>query len=229
MLKDILFIEKILYESFEKEPFHNFYQRYNIEPRTFEFGGTCSDKSLSFLNKLKSYGYDAHLYSSWIDGRETHRVVRINLDGVPYLADVGNGWPSIHLYSMLECISFTAFGMQFNSEILDDRIRVYHTNKGKVHLLFEAFFKCKPEEEILRDIANRFSSGIQYPFSGKIRFSQIVGKNFLFLKDDSLRIYNDSNCSEISGLSTKSLSDTIRKYFNFDLDAFEKMNSIRIE
>lgn len=229
MLKDVLFIEKILYECFEKEPFHNFYQRYNIEPRTFEFGGTCSDKSLSFLNKLRFYGYDAHLHSSWIDGKETHRVIRINLNGVPYLADVGNGWPSIHLYPMQKNTSFTAFGMQFNSEILDDRIRVYHTNRDKIHLLFETFFKCKPEDEILRDIANRFSTGIQYPFSGKIRFSQIVGNNFLFLKDDTLRIYNDSNCTEITGFSTKSLSETIRKYFHFDIERFEEMHSIQVE
>lgn len=228
MLNDIEKIEKILYRCFEKEPFHNFFQSNKIEPKTYDFGGTCSDKSMSFLEKLKLCGYDAHLHSSWINDKEIHRVVKINLGGKFFLADAGNGWPSIHLYPLFEEISYTAFGMQFQSKLFKDKICVYHTNNGTKHLLFKAFFECKSEIEILKDIANRFSTNIQYPFSGKIRFSQIVKDRFLFLKDTSLKIYGDSEYSEISNIRLQDIPAIIQKYFNFDLKKFEDMYKIKI-
>jgi arylamine N-acetyltransferase len=225
---DITTIEKILYGCFEKEPFQNFYQLNNIVPTTFEFGGTCSDKSLSFYHKLKKIGYDVHLHSSWINEQEIHRVIRINLNNLSFLADVGNGWPSIHLYPLHEEVSYKAFGMEFQSRLLNDKIQVFHTNDGKTSLLFESYFKCKPENEIMDDIRNRFSRGIHYPFNGKIRFSQIVNGKFLFLKDDRLRIYADFGYKEITGIKPNEISTIIRNYFNFDLEKFELLTTIRI-
>lgn len=229
MLSDIITIEKVLYECFEKEPFQNFYQLNNVKPTTFEFGGTCSDKSLSFYYKLKKMGYDVHLHSSWINEQEIHRVVRINLNNLSFLADVGNGWPSIHLYPLHEEVSFKAFGMDFQSRLLNDKIQVFRTNMGKRSLLFESYFKCKSEEEIMDDIRNRFSRGIQYPFNGKIRFSQIVNGRFLFLKDDRLRIHTDSDYKEITGIKLDEISTIIRDYFDFDLEKFERLTTIRVQ
>jgi len=51
---------------------------------------------------------------------------------------------------------------------------------------------AKTEKEILHDIDQRFSEGMEYPFSGKIRFSAISGDEFLFLKGSSIRKYSSS-------------------------------------
>ena len=44
--------------------------------------------------------------------------------------------------------------------------------------------KSKSETEILADIKSRFESNIDYPFESGIRFAMVVGKKFLFLRDD---------------------------------------------
>lgn len=78
------------------------------------------------------------------------------------------------------------------------------------------------------DIRNRFSRGIHYPFNGKIRFSQIVNGRFLFLKDDRLRIYTDSDYKEITGIKLEEISTIIRDYFDFDLEKFKRLTTIQL-
>ena len=117
---------------------------------------------------------------------DTHRLVRIELDGLVYFADIGNGWPAVVPFPAHESIQYTAFGMSFRSKISNEIVSVFHKIGNEEKLMVEIPIKPKSEEEILHDIAHRFSKGTEYPFSGKVRFSAISGDEFLFLKGSSL-------------------------------------------
>ena len=109
--------QKILLKKFEKEPFHNLYLLHNVQATSTEFGGTCSDKTLSYLVAAKAAGLDAHLHSARIDGQETHRLVRLEIENQRYFADIGNGWPSIQLYPAESPIVYECYGMRFRTEV----------------------------------------------------------------------------------------------------------------
>jgi nucleoside-diphosphate-sugar epimerase len=74
----------------------------------------------------------------------------------------------------------------------------------------------KSESEIRTDIEGRFSSGVVYPFSNSLRFSLIVGSQFLFLRGDRLEIYQDKGFECLEGISdtpdTASSSAPFRLY-----------------
>ena len=106
----IYLAEKILLEKFQQEPFHNFYLLNNIQPTTTKFGGTCSDKALSYLKSVKTAGLKAYLHTARIGGEEIHRLVRLEINNQRYFADVGNGWPSIQLYPAFKPVLYECYG-----------------------------------------------------------------------------------------------------------------------
>ena len=77
--------QQILLEKFQREPFHNFYLINDIQPTTGVYGGTCSDKTLSYLEAVKTAGLDAHLHSARIGGKEIHlSLIHISEPTRPY-------------------------------------------------------------------------------------------------------------------------------------------------
>lgn len=85
-------------EKFTTEPFHNLRLLVGPEKGACLSGGTCSEKTLSFVKSARNSGFDAHLHSAFIGEREIHRLARIVIDGHDFFADIGNGWPAIKLY-----------------------------------------------------------------------------------------------------------------------------------
>lgn len=212
-------VESLMVEKFRAEPFHNLYLRYGYPQTTLAYGGTCSDKTISFLQALRRMGITASLHSGFIGGREIHRLVKVYLGDSAFFADVGNGWPAIELYPLDREVSYDCFGMTFRTELDGRRMVVFNTRSGFERRQVEIDFDSKPEEQILADIEARFDGQVDYPFSGGVRFSQIVGDRFLFLRDTRLEIYSEGAPVEIiEGVDEDVLPFALQKNFGFDID-----------
>ncbi len=213
--------QQILLDKFQQEPFHNFYLLNNVQPSTELYGGTCSDKTLSYLEAVKTAGLDAHLHSARIGEKEIHRLVRLEIDNQRYFADVGNGWPSIHLFSANTPIEYECYGMAYRTKIEDGIITVYHRKNGVEKQQMEIDIAEKSEAEIRQRIANRFSANITYPFSNQLRFSMVVGQRFLFIRDTLLEIYSSDGYEEVSSVTEGDIKTVIMKYFRYDISPLE--------
>lgn len=211
--------QQILLDKFKTEPFHNLYLLNNVEPTTTVYGGTCSDKTLSFLEAAKAAGLDAHLHSAYIDGQDIHRLVRLEIDNQRYFADIGNGWPSIQLFSAATPIVYECYGMRYRTEIANGVITVYHLKRGVEKQQMEIDIEEKSEEKIRQGIANRFCSSITYPFRNQLRFSLIVGQRFLFIRGSRLEIYSSSGYEEVPCINVSELQNVVMEYFGYDIDS----------
>lgn len=208
--------QQILLDKFRQEPFHNLYLLNNIKPVESKYGGTCSDKTLSYLSDARAAGLDAYLHSARIGGQEIHRLVRLEIQNKRYFADIGNGWPSLQLFPATTPVNYECYGMCYRTEIEDQVMKVYHTKRGVEKLQMELDLEEKPEDAIYQSISQRFSSDIQYPFSQQRRFSMVVGDRFLFIRDTRLEVYTserDYLRIQVSG----NLRDFIQNYFNYDI------------
>jgi len=210
--------EQILFDKFKQEPFHNLYLLNDMIPTTTVYGGTCSDKTLSYLEAAKAAGLNAHLHSARIGGQDIHRLVRLEIDNQRYFADVGNGWPSIKLFPAATSIKYECYGMHYRTEIKNGVITVYHFKKGVEKKQMEIDIAEKPETEIRQGIANRFSTNIIYPFSNQLRFSMIVEQQFLFIRDTQIEIYSSNGYDYVSKINTSDLQSILTKYFAYDIE-----------
>ena len=211
-------IEALMLEKFRSEPFHNLYLLLGYPQTTLSCGGTCSDKTLSFHQAVRGLGVAASLHSAFIGGQEIHRLVKVQSGGRSFFADVGNGWPSIHLYPLDREVSYTCYGMHFRSVIDGRCLRIYNRRQGVERHQMDVPFDSKPEDLILADIADRFDCGIVYPFSGGLRFSQVVGERFLFLREHRLEIYGEHEPFHVvEEVGRSDLAEALRTWFGFDL------------
>lgn len=210
-------VEALMLEHFQTEPFHNLHLIYGPQLESVIPGGTCSDKTLSFVAAGVRAGFDVSLHTAFIGGREIHRLARVHIGGRLFFADVGNGWPSLKLYPADREISFRCFGMGFRTEIADGRVSVLHERRGKERLQLEIEVRGRPESEIRAAIAERFRSGIEYPFSNSLRFSLVVGDRFLFLRGDRLEIYQDGSFECLEGIDDTRVLDVLHDHFGYDV------------
>lgn len=212
----IYLAEKILLEKFQQEPFHNFYLLNNIQPTTTKFGGTCSDKALSYLKSVKTAGLKAYLHTARIGGEEIHQLVRLEINNQRYFADVGNGWPSIQLYPAFKPVLYECYGMRFRTTIENNVLKIFHFKRGVEKLQMEIDIKEKSEKTIQKSIARRFSSGVVYPFSNQLRFSMVVDQRFLFIRNTTLEIYSNNYYEEVPHINITDLKKIIMTYFKYD-------------
>lgn len=208
-------LESLLLKHFKEEPFHNLYILYRKKPISGKYGGTCSDKALSFISAARTLGYSAHLHSGYIGGREIHRLVRIIINNRTFFADVGNGWPSLKLYPSDHEINFSCFGMEYRTEIVSGRIVVFHTRNGKQFRQLEIDIEPCNEEDIKGIIAKRFNSGIIYPFKDSVRFSLVVEDQFMFLRGECLEIYTDSSFNIVKEITKEQLPKILLEQFKY--------------
>lgn len=214
-------VERLVFAHFRTMPFHNLHLLYGAQARTaVPEGGTCSEKTLSFLAACRRAGFDAALHSGFIGGREIHRLARIRIGDRLFFADVGNGWPAVKLYPADREISHRRFGMGFRTEVANGRVRVFHERRGGESLQLEIDAAGKPEPEIVEDIGQRLRPGAVYPFTGKLRFAMIVGDRFLFLRGDRLEIYGDDGFESVEGIDAARMPEALRRYFGYDVGPF---------
>ncbi|MCA1789180.1 MAG: arylamine N-acetyltransferase [Thioalkalivibrio sp.] len=204
-------------EHFKTEPFHNLHLIYGPRLESVVPGGTCSDKTLSFVDAGLRAGFDVSLHTAYIGGKEIHRLARVRIDDKLFFADVGNGWPSLRLYPADRQISFRCFGMGFRTNVTEGRVSVFHEKRGSESLQLEINVRGRPESEIRADIEARFSSGVVYPFRNSIRFSQVVGSRFLFLRGHRLEIYDDGDFECLEGIDEASVPEVLHDYFDYEV------------
>ncbi|MCA9546331.1 MAG: hypothetical protein KC613_18125 [Myxococcales bacterium] len=212
-------VEALMLWHFRHEPFHNLRLLYGGERGAGVPGGTCSDKTLSFVSAGLQAGLDVRLHSGLIDGRDIHRLARVHIESRTYFADVGNGWPALRLYPADAEIAFRCYGMGFRTQISARRISVFHERFGVETLQLEIDIHGKPEAQIRADIDRRFSSGLVYPFSHSLRFSKIVDNRFLFLRGDRLEIHADEGSTCIDGVGGPATWATLKSHFGHDVAA----------
>lgn len=210
-------VETLMLEKFRSEPFHNLNLLYDRPRQSGLKGGTCSDKTLSFLSAAKQAGFDVALHTGFIGGEEIHRLARVSIGGRIFFADVGNGWPALKLYPTDKEIRFRCFGMGFRTEIAGTYVKVFHEKMGKESLQLEINVRGRPEGDIKAEIDRRFSSGITYPFNNSLRFSLVIGECFLFLRGDRLEIYSDQGMQIIEGIKRTDVHEVILRHFGFDV------------
>lgn len=219
-------VEALMIEHFRTEPFHNLHLIYGPEFGSAVPGGTCSDKTLSFVAAGRRAGFDVSLHTAFIGGREIHRLARVRVGGKLFFADVGNGWPSLKLYPADRAVAFRCFGMGFRTEVANGRVSVFHEKRGRESLQLEIEVRGRPESEIMSDIAKRFTSGIEYPFSNSLRFSLVVGDTFRFLRGDRLEIYRDGGFECLEGIDGSRVPAVLRDYFRYDLGSVFRSSEV---
>jgi len=209
-------VESLMLEKFRTEPFHNLRLIYGDHAQSSVPGGTCSDKTLSFLASAEREGFDVSLHSGFIGGREIHRLARVVIDGLDYFADIGNGWPALKLYPGHREVSYRFFGMGFRTVLSGPTLAVFHEKNGKESLQLEIDMRGRPERDIRADIEGRFSTGVLYPFSNSLRFSLVVGSQFLFFRGDRLEIYSESGFEAVEGIQDADVPAVLRRYFDYE-------------
>lgn len=218
--------EEIMLQKFRTEPFHNFHRLKETAQYSSCIGGTCSDKTLSYLNALKYNGINAFLHTAIIKNKFNHQLVRVEIDGQSYFADVGNGWPSIYMYPAYKEVSHNCFGMRFRTEIEGDVVKIYHSIDNKEDIQMK--FNRSPQRQTLvnKRISNRFNQNIIYPFDRGLRFSMIVEDKFMFVRDNKLFIYTSKGYSIIDGIMSSNIEYIIKKYFKYNLYENSKLNTL---
>lgn len=215
MHRALLLIE----QSFREEPFHTLRMLYNKHVWKHVAGGTCSDKVISFVEMVSAAGFSATICNAFIGNQEIHRIARLTIDERVYFVDVGNGWPSLMPYPTDESIEYTRFGMTFRTVIRNDRIMVFHQSPGvkggKEYKQMEILLTPRAEKDVMNDIEKRFDAENigKYPFSNRMRFSAIIDDKFLFLRDNSLLIYEKNGLEEIISVTEDEWENTLLQYF----------------
>jgi len=178
-MKELLL--KILKHDFETVPFHNFRLILNKEMELC-YGGTCSDRTIYLKQKLDLLGIKSKLHSAQINGKDMHRLLKITIEGAPFLLDVGLGWPLIFPISLNNEEVFNIFGLTFKTTIKNEKLTLLKKNQNGFTISYETTIQDLDENIIENQINNRFINTEQYPFSNSIRFSKLVNNEFYFLK-----------------------------------------------
>lgn len=222
-MSDVL---RLIDRAFRDEPFHTLKMLYGADVGDQVPGGTCSDKTLSFIRAARKAGLDARLWTAFIEGKEIHRLTCLQIDGRVYFADVGNGWPSLLPYPADESIVYERFGMTFRTEVHADRLSVFHTKNGEEYLQMEIMLALRPESDIDAEIKNRFNSGTTYPFQNRMRFSAVVGSQFRFLRDENLVIYGEAGLEMCIQVPEGEREEAIFQYFRWMVDFSATMEEL---
>lgn len=213
--EQIKMVETLMLTKYRTEPFHNLQLLFGPTMRNVP-GGTCSDKTLSFIKAAKQLGFDASLHTASIGDQEIHRLARLRMGECTFFADIGNGWPALHLYPADREVVYHCFGMRFRTVIEGPDIFVRHQRNGRESLQLRIDVRARPEEEVMQDIASRFTSGINYPFSDSLRFSMVRGDQFQFLRGDRVFRYEETQVSE-SPVETQDIASILLEHFDYDI------------
>lgn len=106
--------------------------------------------------------------------------------------------------------------MTFKTELSHDNLLLFHKTNADFKLMTTIPLKSKSENEILIHIEKRFENKNIYPFQNSLRFSEVIGNEFYFLKGNCLRILSESQIVEKS-LSLNEIYNLIARKFNFNL------------
>lgn len=69
---------------------HTSFEEHMEGIQSYGHGGTCYSQNLHFHRLLEFLGYELYLQGNWKDGKLTHPNLRIKIENVNYLVDLGN-------------------------------------------------------------------------------------------------------------------------------------------
>ena len=166
---------------------------------------------------LAENGIISKLHSAFINGIECHRMLTVDINDRKYFIDAGSGWPTVKLFPADRTMEYSVYGITFKTEFLNDKMLLFHKTAGSDFKLQEEIplLLNRTQQQIACDIENRFTSGVPYPFQNRLRFSQVKNGKFYFIKDNKLKIYNDSGFEE-KILSDNEVEDLIKNFFLFN-------------
>ena len=213
-------IETLLLEEFRTVPFHNIFMLNNLQIVGSSLGGTCSDKVLHFKKVLKKNGIESKLHSAFINDKECHRMLVVEINEKKYFIDPGSGWINPKLYPDFKNVEYDLFGMSYKTELTTKNLFLYHKSSNDYKLTVRIPLKSKPENDILLDIENRYQNKDQYPFKNNFRFTKLIDDAFYFIKGDQLRVYRDSGVKE-EILEREEIKNLIQNKFNFNLKPYK--------
>jgi len=182
-------IENEMVKYLKKYPFHNLFILYNINIFATEYGGTCSDRTIHFLNKLKERFnniFDIKLHIAKINNKKTHIILRIIIDEKIYFCDVGMGYPITKLLPSENKIQFTSYGITFRTIVEQDKLIVFiNENNGNGEKeLMTIDFKEQNQKAIEQKIKNRNKYIKDIPLSKKLRYFFIHGDEFYKIMEE---------------------------------------------
>ena len=183
-------IEDVLHRSFQQVPFHNLYCLLGVENRNLSLGGTCTDKVQHFLSELRQFNIKSILHTAKLHEKYFHRVAVVEVEQVRFYADVGSGWPSVQLYPAGRAVKYSAYGVEFNSLPVQQGLQVHHSIEGQEGWRLYIPYDLKDREKERQITSQRYEKDL--PFKQGIRFSKVVDERFIFLKDLSVRIYQEN-------------------------------------
>ena len=182
-------IEEEMLDYLKKYPFHNLFLLYELKDVfASEYGGTCSDRTIHFRDKLakkfKCTSIDIKLHRAFINGKKTHTILKIEIDSKIYFCDVGMGFPITKLIPTHENIEFISYGIEFKSIVDNNKITVYINEGEGEKELMEIINEVQSQKEITLDIEQRWEKKEQLPFNNKLRYFFIYKDKFYQIKDN---------------------------------------------
>lgn len=171
-------------------PFHNLFSLYNLENvMASEYGGTCSDRTLHFKNKLEekfqSSNVEIKLHRAFINNQKTHTILRIDIDNSIYFCDVGMGFPITKLLPVDKNIDFVSYGIKFKSVVEEDIITVYMDEGNGLKELMKIDKKVQLQDIVKKEIDERWQNKEDLPFHNCLRYFFIYKNKFYQIKDDT--------------------------------------------
>jgi acetyltransferase-like isoleucine patch superfamily enzyme len=182
-------IEEEMLDYLKKYPFHNLFFLYELKDVfASEYGGTCSDRTIHFKNKLdkkfKCTSIDIKLHRAFINGKKTHTILKIEIDSKIYFCDVGMGFPISKLIPSYKNIEFISYEIGFKSVVDNNKITVYiDEGKGEKELM-QIDNEVQSQKEIKLDIEQRWEKKEQLPFNNKLRYFFIYKDKFYQIVDN---------------------------------------------
>jgi arylamine N-acetyltransferase len=207
--------EDVLLRCFKEVPFHNIFYLLNENGHSKKLGGTCTDKVLHYISCLEEAGISAKVCSGVLQDKHSHRLAMLEINGHCFYADVGSGWPSLQLIPSNKDSTFEAYNITFLSYSQKHCIRVERHDAGRQGWTLLIPKKEIDKKQVAHEIQTRYDKDL--PFRKGVRFSQIIGEQFLFLKDNELRIYDAYKGFESRKLEPLEVVSCIKDVFHFPL------------
>lgn len=183
-------VEEEIISYLKKYPFHNLFILHNLEHIfASEFGGTCSDRTTHFVQKLKDNNISNHIeikqHIAKINAKATHTILRMLIEDKVYFCDVGMGFPITKLLPSYENIQFTSYGIDFRTQVDDKKIVVFideHNEHGEKELM-SIDIKEQSQEMVEKNINNRSEYLKELPLSKKLRYFFIYDDKFYKIEE----------------------------------------------
>jgi len=182
-------IEEKTVQYLKTYPFHNLFFLHELrEVEASHYGGTCSDRSIHFKQLLeeefKHTSIDIKLHRAYIQKKKTHTILRIKINKQIYFCDVGMGFPITKLLPSHKNIEFNSYNIKFKSITTTDKITVYIDEGDGEKELMQIDKKEQPQEEVEKEILERWENKEKLPFNYKLRYFFIYNDKYHQIKND---------------------------------------------